>query len=115
MSFVTGIPLKSIEKLIQASFSVARTIVPVKGVPNQCFPYLNFLGASAQVFWVVWVLGSFLYLAIMTLFCFKNALQRVSRKGCLLVQIYEQQSAKKLKYRIVILMLGLLDKKTEDV
>ena len=81
MSFVTGIPLKSIEKLIQASFSVARRNVLFIGVPNQCFPYLNFLGASAQVFWVVWVLGSFLYLAIMTLFCFKNALQRVSRKS----------------------------------
>ena len=50
MSFVTGIPLKSIEKLIQASFSVARTIVLVIGVPNQCFPYLNFGGLSSGFF-----------------------------------------------------------------
>ena len=50
ISFVTGIPLKSIEKLIQASFSVARTIVLVIGVPNQCFPYLNFGGLSSGFF-----------------------------------------------------------------
>ena len=106
-SFVTRIPLQSIERFIQASFSVARTIVLVIGVPNQCFPYLNFLGVSAQVFFVflvIWFLpsyhGPFLF-------------QKRPPESVKKVQIYEQRSAKTMKYRIVIFMLGLMDRKTE--